>query len=85
MERNVRSQEVPTIALSRGLLIAVTAIACMSVGGCWSAEPALKIGEERVIFTGTVEEVRPIEQHDVFPVSEYPPRFLLAAQAASQS
>ncbi|HDZ22714.1 MAG TPA: hypothetical protein ENH80_06650 [Phycisphaerae bacterium] len=57
------------------------AIAFMFLGGCVSDEPRLRMGEERVIFMGTVEKVEPLGRRKatVYPVGVNP-LFLLVVK-----
>ncbi len=69
---------------SRMLLLAIVAIALMSSAGCVSNEPGLRMGEERVIFTGIVAKVDPLGQREptVYPIG-VDPRFLLVLKVTS--
>ena len=65
-----------------GLL--TVAVACVSLGGCQRKEPRLKMGEERVVFTGKVELVEMLGRRKatVYPVG-VDPRFLLTVHVGS--
>jgi hypothetical protein len=66
------------------LLPVISAVAFMSVGGCASDEPKLIMGEERVMFTGTVETVEPLGHREasVYPIG-VDPQFLLIVKVKS--
>ena len=63
------------------LLVATTAIALLFFVGCAGKEPALRMGEERVVFIGTVKQVEPLGHREavVYPVGA-DPRFLLVVR-----
>ena len=65
-----------------GLLI--LAVACVSLGGRQRKDPPLKMGEERVVFTGKVElvEILGRRKATVYPVG-VDPRFLLVVHVGS--
>ena len=71
------------MARTRLPLCAGATIAVLISAGCTGRERPLRMGEERVIFTGTVEKVEP-RQHDdsVYPVG-VDPRFLLVVNVNS--
>ncbi len=70
--------------VSASVLLAVSSLVLGVVVGCGSQEPALRMGEERVIFTGTVTQLEPLGQREatVYPVG-VDPRFLLTVQVDS--
>ena len=65
-------------------LLVTHAIALVSLAGCATREPALKIGEERVLFTGTVEMVEPLGRREATAyLVGVDPRFLLVVHVNS--
>jgi hypothetical protein len=69
---------------ARGMLFVVVAIACAHLAGCDSKGSALTLGQEKVIFTGLVEQVSPLGNHEstLFPVG-VDPQFLLVVKVDS--
>jgi hypothetical protein len=66
------------------ITVLAAAIVLLALGGCGDSKSSVRMGEERVVFTGTVEKVEPLggSEATVYPIG-VDPLFLLVVKVNS--